>query len=192
MTLMHLSPREFVEAVDRALSSDRLHHLDECESCRQHVAELRGLLQDAETLAGVPEPSPLFWEHFSRRVHAATVGQMRAAPRAWWRNGWRPLAAVAAVAGAVALVVVFRPAPAGPSAGPARVASAGAVAGPVLAADDASIALIADLAAELPPEELQQVARPTREATAAAIDQLTPEQCEVMVRLIKAQMDGTE
>lgn len=196
MNSTHLSPREFTEALDRTLASDRLEHLDACGSCRQRMLELRWLMEEAEPGGAVPDPSPLFWEHLSRRVHAATVAGAPRPPRAWWRGLWRPLAAVAAAAGAVAVVVVFRPAPALPdperSPGLAASVPARPPTNPVLAADDASAGLIADLASELPIDELQQVTQPPRGTTAAVIGQLSPAQCEVMVRLIKAQLDGTE
>jgi hypothetical protein len=194
MTPSHLSPREFVEAADRTLPSDRLDHLDVCSSCRHEVADLRHLAEDAAWAGVVPEPSPFFWEHLRRRVRASTVDQPRVEPHAWWTGAWRLLAALAAVSAAVVLVLMFRPAPAAPVLAPVLPASTSARtgAGSVAPADDVSAGLIADLASDLPADELQQVTRPTRNAAAAVMDQLTPEQCELMVRLIKAQMNGTE
>jgi hypothetical protein len=39
---------------------------------------------------------------------------------------------------------------------------------------------------------VQPVARPSADATAAAIEDLTPAQCAELMRLIKSQMSGAE
>ena len=103
----HLSPQEFVEALDGALLAARRSHLESCDDCRDEVDHLRQLMSDVGATAGLPELSPLFWEHFSRRVRAAT-GDMVLAPQAWWRIGWRPLVPVGSVLAAVVLTVALQ------------------------------------------------------------------------------------
>jgi hypothetical protein len=94
--MTHLTPDQFVDALDAALPPDRQAHLDGCASCRAELATL----QEAMALAHkdeTVEPSPLFWNHLESRVRVA-VGEIGATPRAtaWW-TGWR-LASAAAVA----------------------------------------------------------------------------------------------
>jgi hypothetical protein len=65
--MSHLSDPEFVDLMDGVLSQERARHLEACPAC----TERHQLLRDAVTHASevdVPEPSPLFWEHFSARV----------------------------------------------------------------------------------------------------------------------------
>jgi hypothetical protein len=51
--------------------SDAVHaHLDACGRCREKLASLRDALNLAAAVV-VPEPSPLFWDHFSARVRSS-------------------------------------------------------------------------------------------------------------------------
>src|SRR5262245_19463877 len=65
--MSHLTERELVDVIDGALPPERQAHADACATCRGEIASLRAMLDEALT-ADVPEPSPLFWEHFSARV----------------------------------------------------------------------------------------------------------------------------
>jgi hypothetical protein len=48
------------------------------------------------------------------------------------------------------------------------------------------------LASDLAPDQLQQAARPTADATSAALEDLSPEQRAAFARLIKTHISGTE
>jgi hypothetical protein len=77
----HLSPEEFVDALEGTASSVSATHLRECESCRAELADMRSVLDDARAVEA-SEPSPLFWDHFSARVKGATLQEpSRAAGR---------------------------------------------------------------------------------------------------------------
>ena len=106
----HLRPDEFVDAMDGALSTARGAHLEHCAECR---AELDGLLsmQREARADDAPEPSPLFWDHFSARVREATARES-STPAPWWRTGWQPIAALTVAAAAVVLVLQMRSTPA--------------------------------------------------------------------------------
>lgn len=102
---MHLREEEFIDVADGALNAaDRGRvedHLASCAACRQQLAELRGTLVSVAAV-DVPEPSPLFWEHFSRRIHEAVDGELqRPLGRSWVR--W--LFPAVAVAGLLLFVV---------------------------------------------------------------------------------------
>lgn len=97
--MTHLSPDELIDAVDRILSPERQAHLAACEVCRRELAGLSGVLNEA-TQTSVPEPSPIFWPHFSSRVREAI--DRGAAPGSSWPAWLRwqvlvPLGAVAVI-----------------------------------------------------------------------------------------------
>ena len=156
---MHLSADRLVDIAEGTRAETAEPHLQRCEACRRQVAELRAMMTAA---AGVdmPEPSPLFWEHLSERVRRDVAAE--AAPRRWldapWlgaSTAWRVAATVATVA--IVAVLLGRMTREGQNVPPASTAfsAAGddalAIAGQD-AADDASLALVADLAAQMDAE----------------------------------------
>jgi hypothetical protein len=98
--MTHLSNPEMLSAADGETA--HAAHLGSCESCRVRVDALRqivGLTRGVE----VPEPSPLFWDHFSARVREAVAQEPRPA-REWWARlglGWAP-----SLVGALAIIVI--------------------------------------------------------------------------------------
>ena len=106
----HLSPSEFVDLLEDTLDASRASHAEGCASCRQSSAELRRTLQAAAGPADVPEPSPLFWEHFSARVRDA-VAQEPAPARGWltWRPAFAAIVAVAIVVTAAGSLIMPAP-----------------------------------------------------------------------------------
>jgi hypothetical protein len=83
--MTHLTEVEFVDLLDGALAASRERHLDECDSCRATATGMREAFARA-TDSGMPEPSPLFWEHFSARVHDGVRGAEPDQPSRWF--GW--------------------------------------------------------------------------------------------------------
>lgn len=187
----HLSPQEFAEAVDGALAPARAAHLDVCDTCRGEMAALRIVMRDVRTAATIPEPSPLFWNHLSRRVHEAT--RVEATPaRSWWHAAWQPLVAIGAVT-AVAVLATLELMPKQPAVAPVTTIETAAAPDTLDAAgDDESFDFVARIAAAIPFEELQVTARPTRDAADAMVDQLTSSQRAELVRLLKEKIGGAE
>jgi hypothetical protein len=68
--MTHLTPDELIDAMEGVLASDRQSHLASCDVCQRELAGLSSVLSDAKQ-STVPEPSPLFWTHFSARVSDA-------------------------------------------------------------------------------------------------------------------------
>jgi hypothetical protein len=68
--MRHFSKDEVIDAVEGALSAARSAHLASCVSCREQVETLRGTLAGTKAVE-IPEPSPLFWDHFSSNVRDA-------------------------------------------------------------------------------------------------------------------------
>ena len=178
----HLRPDEFVDAMDGALPTARGAHLENCAACR---AELDGLLsmQREARADDAPEPSPLFWDHFSARVREAAAREKQT-PESWWRTGWQPIAAVTVAASAVVLVLQMRPAPAVVAPGLAPVVSTADLA----VDDDGSWDIVMGLASEVAWDDIRDAVTPAAGAADAAIEELTSAQREALVRLLKQEI----
>ena len=81
--MTHLTDLELIavieDAVDRDLPAAQRRHLDACVACRGRADDLRAAIAAAGD-ATVPEPSPLFWQHFSARVRQGIDGAEPGAP----------------------------------------------------------------------------------------------------------------
>src|SRR6185295_3903219 len=111
--MRHLTTDELVDLVEGTTKDADVPHLAACESCRRQLGDLRTTMTDAASV-DVPEPSPLFWHHFSARVREAVASE--ATPHSgWWRRwlSWpgvmAPLSVVAATV--IAMVAVSTPRP---------------------------------------------------------------------------------
>lgn len=178
----HLRPDEFVDAMDGALSTARGAHFEHCAECR---AELDGLLSMQREAAGddAPEPSPLFWDHFSARVREAAARQNHTtAP--WWRTGWQPIAVVAVAAASVVLVLQMRSAPAvvTPALAPVTSVAEGS------SEEDGSWDIVMGLASEIAWDDIRDAVTPAAGSADAVIEELTGAQREALVRLLKQEI----
>jgi hypothetical protein len=195
----HLDDVELVDAVDGLLSAQRGAHLQQCERCAGRLASLRGTLSGLQRAnpVGVPEPSPLFWEHFSRRVHEAVHnGAAPARARAWWRQP--RVAALSAAASvliaAAAMVMVKQGSRAGdPGRAPIAAREDAAIEatqpGALDVESDADWALVQAVADDLPWEETSDAgihARPGA-ADGVAIEMSAAERQE-LARLLEDAM----
>ena len=68
--MRHLTPQELIDLAEDERLEPSLPHLASCDHCRREITNLRAAMGRAAE-AEVPEPSPLFWEHFSSRVREA-------------------------------------------------------------------------------------------------------------------------
>ena len=182
--MSHLTPDELIDAVEGRLTPARQPHLAECDECQRELAGLSSALNDAKQ-SSVPEPSPLFWQHFAERVRTAIDRDTdRGSQWASWLR-WQVLAPL----GAVALVIL-----------------AFMVAVPKPDDRDSSLALQAPVAPEAAPQALDNWAMVTElvghidldTASAAgviepgvaekAVLQLTAEEQQELTRLLKAEL----
>jgi hypothetical protein len=83
--MTHLTDAELVDLLDATLAPSREVHLAECGDCRAVAAGMREALTRAAAVE-IPEPSPLFWEHFSARVHDGVRDTESGAASTWF--GW--------------------------------------------------------------------------------------------------------
>lgn len=178
----HLSPEERIDALDGTLHASRQSHVDGCGSCQQELAALREMAEAlAATPAGeVPDPSPLFWDHFQARVGTA-VDALDTAP--WWRGSsraWLVLATAAAVLFAVWLSPLRTP-----------------VTDDVVGDAEVEIATISEtvqwqfmsgVLESLEQDAARVVLAPSPGAVDAAFESLTASEREAFARLLQAEL----
>jgi hypothetical protein len=154
---MHLTPDELIDLSEGADAGDASAHVRGCETCRAEVAALQAAMSSAASV-DVPEPSPLFWDHLSARVRENIAAEPAPARRWTWAAGlpmpsWSGVA-VAAVAAAIG-IAVYVTAPRSwllrDTTPDSREATTELVLQPFGAADDPSLALVADLTEQLDP-----------------------------------------
>jgi len=193
--MRHLTPEEFVDLAEGARAEASTPHLRTCDACQRQLDELRAMMSAAADVEA-PEPSPLFWDHFSARVGAAVASEGAPRRSSWFARGpWGlalPLAlgAAAAVALAVAMTLGRRPSPAGPEAAPpALEAAAPAAASSLTWPDDPSLGLVASLAAGYDWDAASEAGLTTSlERADTAIGDLSPAERQELERLLKQEM----
>src|SRR5262245_24896185 len=114
--MRHLNANELIDVVESRATGRHLAHLDRCAGCRARVDELESVLRDVARVP-VPEPSPLFWDHLSRRVSEAVAAEP--VPQYGWRrvsfrSAWPALAMASIVMVLVTSVALLRTARPGP------------------------------------------------------------------------------
>jgi len=189
----HLTSREVVDALDGTLTLARQAHLDTCGTCARAVEALRITQDAAGDSADIPEPSPLFWTHFSDRVREAVSEEPIEAPR-WWSRLWQPAVALGAI-GAVALVVMNTSGTLRAPAVPAETSMAAGDTLDVLALDSDAWTLMLEIAGSVPMDDMDavaEVAMPRPGTADRIIETLTPEQREAFIKLLKSEMGTLE
>ncbi len=189
--MTHLTSDQLVEAAEGTLPMERARHLEQCESCRGSVTEMRALLADLGDPSAVPEPSPLFWEHLSRRVHDATAVEPLPARAAWWQGLWRPAAALATVAGAIALGLLIRGGTVRPPVSPVVSETIASTTEP--AVSDDTVDVVSAVVGDLSFDELREADLvPSRGIVDQAVSSLTEAQQRELMRLVREEFMGSE
>jgi len=194
--MRHLESEELIDLAEGARPDSSALHLQTCDQCQRRLTDLRAAMAAAAHL-DVPEPSPLFWNHFSARVHDAIAAD-GAPPRSLWDRLALPLsiAACAAViiAAAVSLRVGRTPGfvPSAPVALHTSAADELADADVAPLPDDPSLDLVADLASQVAQAEWDAAGAQgleTHEDTAdKAVGQLSAGERRELQRLLKEEL----
>ena len=185
--MTHLTPDEFIDAVEHSLAPARRGHLASCAPCREQTALVAAMLREAEAVSAV-EPSPLFWDHFSDRVRAtiASEGSAPSRPARWF--DWPVLAPFAALALLVLALVSSLP----PSVTPVDRVSGMLPAGTERADETENAdqwALMLDLVGEVDLDSVVEsglLGRPG--AAERALLHLTSSEQEELVRLLREEL----
>jgi len=187
----HLTDAELVDLLDGGSAAERAPHLACCERCAQKLADLQAVAADVRDV-GVPEPSPLFWNHFSMRVREAITAapSRQAETTAPWLRAAALWIGVAAVVLAVA--VVTRPGQRALSSiesPPAVPSIAAGSTAEVTANDDPSLGLVADLASELTWEDVSEAGFTSHlGADDDALAQLSEDERRALNHLLKGEL----
>jgi hypothetical protein len=191
--MSHLSPETLVDIAEGAAPESSAPHLATCTSCRAQLADLRAMI--ATAAVDVPEPSPLFWEHFSARVREATAAEATRRS-SWWRSprlSWR-LAAVMSVAVVVVAVsmTIRTTSPPAKTVTPVVTQSTAGGADLASATDDPSLSLLADLAGDLDWDAAAEAGMAMEVGTAdGALMDLTEVERAELQRLLREAMSGS-
>jgi hypothetical protein len=205
----HLTPEQLVDLAEGTAAESSAPHLGTCGSCRGALAALRATMADVgggpdpvnPVNNDVPEPSPLFWDHFAHRIRDQVAEQ--GAPDGWsWMEGWwRPrvvLPIVATVAGAIVLAVVVSRRPIAPNpipAVPLRIDESAQLPSlpplePLGAPDDPSLGLMADYGTALGWDDMRQEMAVAGHvgATDEAVTTLSADERQELQRLLEEEM----
>ena len=183
----HLRPEEFVDAMDGASPAQVKAHLATCVVCQEELATLRAITSDVQNVEA-HEPSPLFWDHFSARVRAATDAVSQPAP--WW-SGWvRPASVLAGVGAIVVLMVMFRPSTT-PNPESATGVTTSTIASLEPLDDGPSWGMVVSAASELTASEALDAALPAAGTADAMIDELTAAQRDELIRLLQKEIGAS-
>lgn len=191
--MTHLTAAQIVDAAEGRPDAGLRQHLIECDRCRDEVARAAAMLGTVRA-DDVPEPSPMFWQHFSRRVREAidaeTVAPLERPTRRWL---WIPAAAAfATVIAIVGVRTVRAPQPPQALSVPSTSAtSASAAADPLVAtaSDDGDWAIVAASAEGIEWEERAAAGLTVRPGAAErAVAELTSDQREELARLLREEI----
>jgi len=194
---MHLTPEQLVDIAEgtqpQALAlNDVEGHLASCEACRRQLADLRSMMA-AVAEDEVPEPSPLFWDHFSARVNDAVAAE----PRGWdwsWARLRMPIALAASAVLVIAVLGVRLIAPHESVAPPSSVVFVAepppASAGETLATEvtDPSLALVADLTEDIGWDEARDAGLAPRGSAEYAVTHLSEGELRQLRDLLQEAM----
>jgi len=193
---MHLTPDDFVDLADGTRSESTAPHLASCAACRAQLNEMRAMMS-AVADVDVAEPSPLFWDHFSQRVHDAVAVDARLKPSRSFITGlFAARAFQVSIVAALALIVVAlvtsrTKAPDAPQA-PA-IADAGSrdvwTDGVAPDADaDASLTLVASLTAGMDLESAGEAGLAHGDTAEHAVTHMSDGELRELRKLLKEEM----
>jgi hypothetical protein len=201
--MRHLTSEQLIDLAEGVRPESSAPHLGSCETCREKLLELRTTLFAAASVH-VPQPSPLFWDHFSARVHDAVEAEGAAGTSAIGRWSWSSVSPIRVGTFAVvmlALVIAIRdgrpgvpvPQPAGSSGAVGEssgdVSPGGALASASMVADDPSLSLVADLAADMDWDTASEAGFTTHVGVDNdAVTDLTDSERRVLNQLLKGEL----
>jgi hypothetical protein len=203
--MAHLTPEQFVDLAEGTALESSMPHLASCDACRSELAGMRALMSEAAGV-DVPEPSPLFWNHLSTRVHDA-VAEESGRPRSWRERILQPLVLLPSLGAALAVAIFAAvlprhalapdlPASPLPFASNVTVPSTSPAAVPFLpplapfgAADDPQLTIVAAVATTVDWDEMRdEVAMAAGGTSDAVVGALTVNEQRELQRLLAEEM----
>jgi hypothetical protein len=185
--MTHLTEDELIDAMEGELASERQPHLAASDLCRRELAALSSVLGEARQV-GAPEPSPLFWQHFSQRVRTAVENEGLPGSGlmpAWWR--WQVLLPVGALAMVLLALMIAVPKQAPPAA--EKVWTELKLMPVEELTGDENWMIVANLVGALDWETAHEAGVTVKPGAAdQAVLQLTAEEQQELTRLLKAEL----
>jgi hypothetical protein len=191
----HLTPEDLIDVAEDVRADASFPHLSVCDRCRRELTDVRAAMSAARG-ADVPEPSPLFWTQFSRRVGDALAAEP-VAQRRWFK--WtqpRVFVPVSALALA-AIVVAVMLNPVGRTSNRSSMPSSPAAASAAIeepagdGADlenDSSLSLVADLTAGIDLSAAIDAGLTPRGSAEHAVTHMSAEELRALQRLLKEEL----
>lgn len=186
--MTHLTDEQIVDAMDGSLLPAAAAHVSACAACASKVGEARNAFREAAGL-DVPDPSPLFWQHFAERVNAAIDHPPVASGWGWPRvAGWAT--AVLLVIGVIAIFAMRSGEV--PRQIPVVQTPAGDVVEPIPIDEDEAWAVVRTLATDLHYEDAHEAGvMPRAGAVDRAATELSEEERAELVRLLENELKRT-
>lgn len=190
---MHLQPDELIDIAEGTRSLSAFPHLAGCEMCRKQVADLRSVMSMTADV-NVPEPSPLFWNHFSVRVRDAIAATPDGGT---WRWVWARFRVPIALGLAPALIVFgmlsarlvdnFK---ASPDTSIVFIAQA-PPAPPQTLPDDSSFNVVAELAGDFDLDEAKAAGLTGQGSAEHEVTHMTEGELQELHRILKEELGNT-
>lgn len=188
--MAHLSPERLIDLAEGATDPLALAHVSSCAQCRATLDEITGVMASLREGADIPEPSPMFWDHLSSRVIDAVRAE-RTPPPSLWRAAWQWQAALAIAAAIVVIVVLVPRSPNVPAVPTPSVSNEPAARESSPIAFDESLALLADLAADVDWDSAGETLGPVPTATDQVFQTLDPSERAELHRLLNEALKGS-
>jgi hypothetical protein len=192
---MHLQPDELIDLAEGTRAESSATHLAECAVCRLQLEELKATMSAAADV-DVPEPSPLFWDHFSARVRQA-VDAEGAPRRSLWTWPRVVIPAVSVATAVLAVVVTLNRGSAGRGNTPLPTVVPAPVALPVASVDlladpqsagDTALTLVAELSSDMDFETARDAGLAARGSAEHAVTHLTGSELRELQRLLQEEL----
>ena len=151
--MAHLSPGELIDLAEGTRDGASAPHLRSCDRCQDELARLHEMMAAAAE-SDIPEPSPLFWEHFSERVRQSTAVEPAPARPSFVSRYWPQLAGAACVAAVV--LAVFTPINRDSAPRPAAIPADPTPEVMFSTTDDPALGLVADFGGTLEWDDLRE------------------------------------
>ena len=182
--MAHLTPEQMLDLAEGTRSPADFPHIDACAACAAQVEASRGRWP-WPTEVDVPEPSPFFWDHLSGRIRDRVAQDVTRWPA--FAPAWR--IALTAAAAAVLVLAVGMALRRGvtPPPDPAPVG----VEAIVTIDEDAALALLADLSADLDWDAASEAGLvPAQGAVDNVLVALTGEERTELQRILQEALSG--
>ena len=187
---MHLRPDQLVDLAEGVQAESSVPHFAACQECRRQLADLKAMMSAAANV-GMPEPSPLFWDHFSARVRGAVAAEGVPRRSLWdWPRLWMPVAA-AAMAGIILMIVLNASRVSTPGAGTAPIAQDASVElllDSQAGGDDTALTLVSELSSDLDFDSAREAGLATGGSAEHAVTHLNRGELRELRRLLQQEL----